>query len=389
MEIPSEIEASSEPTATAQLMAVETARRKIEEELKAAKAAAEEVKATAAAASEANRQIAAALADAQAKLADLTAAAVAAKTKITDDQAVIATKSDHIQKAQEHADQVRANLDRALTAATQQVTAAEAEKSKAEAAAEAADELLTKTKSVKASVETDVAAIAIARKTAEESATVSKGLADRSSEVETHLAAYEKRLEELKDQSAQQLKTIVDLLPGATTAGLAHSFNARRQTFLKPHNRWQYVFIGSLVALIGVALHGLFHIYSLQTPPTYGEVFRLWLARFPVAGALIWLALYASRESALAKRLEEDYGFKAAVASCFEGFKKQMAEFGKDAAPDSPLAKLLDNTLTTIAAPPGRIYDKHELTVSPTAEVKALVEATVTAAINATKAGPK
>jgi hypothetical protein len=37
---------------------------------------------------------------------------------------------------------------------------------------------------------------------------------------------------------------------------------------------------------------------------------------------------------------------------------------------DSALAKLLDNTLATIANPPGRIYDKHELTVSPTEELK-------------------
>jgi hypothetical protein len=31
----------------------------------------------------------------------------------------------------------------------------------------------------------------------------------------------------------------------------------------------------------------------------------------PIAAALIWLALHASHESALAKRLERDYGFKA------------------------------------------------------------------------------
>jgi len=43
---------------------------------------------------------------------------------------------------------------------------------------------------------------------------------------------------------------------------------------------------------------------------------------------------------------------------------------GKGVEPDSALAKLLDDTLKTIAAPPGRIYDKHQLVVSPIEELK-------------------
>src|SRR5258705_11137394 len=110
-------------------------------------------------------------------------------------------------------------------------------------------------------------------------------------------------------------------------------------------------------------------MYSAKTWPTWDVLFRLWVARLPVAGALVWLAMYASREAALAKRLEEDYGYKSAIASCFEGFRKQMSEIGKDVEHDSPLAKLCGDTLTTIATPPGRIYDDHKLTVSPADEL--------------------
>lgn len=361
--------------------AAEDARQKVDEELKAA----------AAKASESQRLIAAALTDAQTKLVEITTAAtqaVAAKTKITDDQAVITTKSDHIQKAQEHADKVRADLDRALTAATQQVTAAEAQKSNAQSAAENAAKLLIDIQATKGAVETNAATVVTARETAEESAALTKALADKSAVVETRITAYEKRLAELDAQCAAQLKTIEDLLPAATTTGLAHAFNERRKTFLKPHDRWQWLFVGSVLAIVVVTISGLWHVYHAATVPTYGELGRLWLARLPVAGALIWLALHASRESALAKRLEEDYGFKAAVASCFEGFKKQMSEVGKDVDPNSPLAKLLDNTLTTIAAPPGRIYDKHKLTVSPTDELKQVAEAAVDV-VKATKPGLK
>ena len=86
-----------------------------------------------------------ALAEANAKLAEIASVAtqaVAVKTQIADQQAIIAAKSDHIQKAQEHADTVRANLDRALTAATQQATEAEGLKSRTQSAADSSTELL-------------------------------------------------------------------------------------------------------------------------------------------------------------------------------------------------------------------------------------------------------
>jgi hypothetical protein len=245
-------------------------------------------------------------------LAEITAAAtqaVAANTKITDAQAVIATKSDHIQKAQEHADTVRASLDRTLTAATQQATAAEGQHSKAESAADNAAELLAEIQKAKGTAESEVTTIATARKTAIESATVTKGLADKSASIETRIADYEKRLAEFEAKCSEQLKTIETLLRGATSAGLAHAFDERRQTFLKPQNRWQIVFVCSLLAIVLLTVSGLIQVYLSKAIPTYDELVRMWLARLPIAGALVWLALHSSRESALAKRLEEDYGY--------------------------------------------------------------------------------
>ncbi len=342
-------------------------------------------------AAESQKLVATVLNDAKTKLAEITTAAtqaVAANTKITDAQAVIATKSAHIDDAQKHADTVRADLDRELTAAKQQATATEAQQSKAESAAESAVKLLAEVEKTKGSVETDVATIETARKTAVESAATTKGLADKSVTIETRVADYEKRLAELDTQCAAQLKEIENLLPGATGAGLASSFNERRKAFLKPQNRWQWLFVASVLAIVVLAVSGLWHVYNAGTPPTYDELFRLWLSRLPVAGALVWLALHASHESALAKRLEEDYGYKAAVASCLLGFQKQVSEVGKDAVANPSLTKLLDNTLTTIATPPGRIYDKHKLTVSPSGEFTEAAKAAVVVA-GAAKLVPK
>lgn len=334
---------------------------------------AEAAKKAASMAADSQRSIAELLSDAEAKLSEISSVAtqaLAAKTQITDEQAVIATKSDHVQKAQEHADKVRADLDRVLTAATQQATETEGQKSRAQSAADETAKVLMDIRTAKGSIDSDTAEVGALLESAKEAAATIKNLAEVSATVESRVADYEKRLAELERQSNSQLQTITGLLPGATSVGLAHAFDVRRQTFQKPSVRWQWLFVGSVLAIVVLAATGLWHVYASGTELTYDELLRLWLARLPIVGALVWLALYASRESALAKRLEEDYGYKSAIASSFVGFHKQMSEIGVVAGSNEPLAKLCADTLATISSPPGRIYDKHALTVSPTGELK-------------------
>ena len=220
---------TSEPTSSAEgskdptgVPSVDGMARTAQERLATIAEFVESAKASAAATAESQAHAAAALADAQSKLTEITTAAtqaVAAKTAITDDQAVIATKSDHIQKAQEHADKVRADLDRTLTAATQQATDAEGLKARALSAADNVATLLVDIRTTKGAAETEAAAATTARQAAEESATITKSLADKSAVVESRIADYERRLAELETQCAAQLKTIESLLPGFTARG--------------------------------------------------------------------------------------------------------------------------------------------------------------------------
>jgi len=308
----------------------------------------------------------------QAKLGEAQAAAtaaIAARTQVTDEQAVVATKSAHIQGAQEHADKVRADLDRAQTSATQFVTEAEGHKNRAQAAVDAASELLAEIRGHKAAAQAEAEGISALHETAKTASSVTKSLAARSENIEKKLAEYETALAKLQKHSEEQLQTIVSLLPGATAAGLAHAFDDRRKTFLTPATRWQWLFVGSVVCLIVLAITGLYNVYKDNVILGWNDLARLWIARLPIAGALIWLALHASREAALAKRLEEDYGYKAAIAASFLGFQQQMAKIGEDASEGSPLSQLCQDTLATIGSPPGRIYDKHRLIVTPSSEI--------------------
>jgi hypothetical protein len=325
--------------------------------------------------------------DAQAKLQAISEAATQAavtREKIAADQAVIAARSDHIQQAQIHADTVRANLDRALTTATQHSTEAEGHKGRAQQAVDSATELLSQLNVKKAAADTDAGAIAAARDSAEKIEADLQSLLKRALEAEkrvedyqARIATFEARLDQLGDQCDVQLQKITDLLPGAASAGLAYAFDARRKTFLAPAQRWQALFILSIVCLVALAASGLYQAYKAEVPATYDGLWRLWLLRLPIGAAFVWLAMHASREAALASRLEEDYGYKAAVAASFVGFNEQMTMLSEKAKPESPLAKLCSDTLATIAAPPGRIYDRHKLTVNPLDKIRELLESAV------------
>jgi hypothetical protein len=309
----------------------------------------------------------------QTKLEEINSIAIqclAAKTKVEDWQAVVATKSDHIQKAQEHADTVRANLDRALTSATQYVNDSEAIKVKAQAALEVANQSLSEIRTAKSSIDAESAEIETANEDAQKSSAILKTLAEKASSTEERIAAYEKRLAEMDAQHQEKLKSITALLPGAASAGLAHAFHARALTFHKPQKLWQWIFMVAVLTNVVIAAVGLLHFMHTGVAPSYDELWRLLLTRLPVAGFLIWLAIHAGREAALAKRLEEDYGYKAAVAASFLGFNQQMLQISDAANKDTPLAKLCTDTLDTIATPPGRIYENHPLSFSPAEEIR-------------------
>ncbi|SFW27827.1 hypothetical protein SAMN02800691_0725 [Luteibacter sp. UNCMF366Tsu5.1] len=315
-------------------------------------------------------------------------AVIAASEKVTTEQAVIAAKSAHIQDAQEHADKVRAQMDKLLTAVAGNASKAEALEARSEAAAEAIATASAAAAASKSAVDADASAVKDSLAQAEQATKESRGLADRAVKVEQVLKTYEDRLKGLNVQAAEQLETIKALLPGATSAGLASAFDARAGSFRAPQRHWQWIFIGSLISLIVLGITGIWHALASATVLTYDELLRLWLTRLPVAGALLWLTLHAARESALAKRLEEDYGYKSAIASSFEGFNQQMSKIGELAPVGSPLERLCTDTLATIASPPGRIYDRHRLTISPSHEVATLAAALVAALKAESNASP-
>jgi len=354
----------------------------------AAKLGSESVKASESDAQGAVKQLKEILTDAKAEYTKVTDAIpkfAAAATEVETRRAAVATHAEQIDDAQKRATEIRGELDGVLTSAKQTQAQAESLKQTVESAKASASQTDADIFKIKATAEANAEAVTAALNASKTASATSKGLADKAATVEQRIKDYEAKLEELNEQCGIQLQAIKDALPSATGAGLAAAFNDRRQTFLEPSTRWERVFVWSVVILAMMALVSFFEVYFNVSKMTYQQLLVLWLSRIPFAAALVWLAMHASRETALAKRLEEDYGFKASVARSFQGFQEQMKNLGDSAKANEPLKTLCDATLAQITTPPGRIYEKHPLSVSPGEEfakaANALVEAVKAAKI--------
>lgn len=74
----------------------------------------------------------------------------------------------------------------------------------------------------------------------------------------------------------------------------------------------------------------------------------------------------------------------AVIAASLQGFQKQRQEAAATVGAESPLGKLCHDTLVAVASPPGRIYEKHAPTVSPSGEIEELAGALLEALGNVT-----
>lgn len=322
--------------------------------------------------STAKAQAEALLAEVQGKASDsqtYAASQLASVGEIAGHRATAESEAAAISALKDVVEEMRQAAASEQMAASEAAAGAAAATIRATSAAEESEKHAAAITTLKEAADANSVAIEDAKNRALGHTATLKGLAAQAEAVDTRISGYEARLAEFDQRAAAQLETITRLLPGATSAGLASAFDMRRQSFLKPGTRWQWLFVGSIASLVLLAVSGFWGLSKGDEVPSYDEILSMWLVRLPIAAALIWLALHASRESALAKRLEEDYGFKAAMAASFQGFQEQMADIGETAGADSPLRKLCEDTLATIASPPGRIYEKHSLTATPASEM--------------------
>jgi hypothetical protein len=182
------------------------------------------------------------------------------------------------------------------------------------------------------------------------------------------------------DKHSQDLDSlrpqIESLLPGATSAGLASSFNAQKERFKAPQRRWLWTFVGCIASLVLVAVPNFLAAVSTHSAePTWDATWRSVALRLPIVLPLVWLAIYAGRNYMLSLRLEEDYAYKEAISTSFEGYKREMEKItSADGQGPAPLTTLCGNVLRAIAERPGRIYEGKHQDINLANEALAMLE---------------
>lgn len=115
-----------------------------------------------------------------------------------------------------------------------------------------------------------------------------------------------------------ELKTKIEgLLPGATSAGLASSYqDAQKEKKAKP--LW-IGFITSLLVLMG----GYFYSFAYNSPPTDLSTIAI---RVTIGFPLIWIAWFCQRSISQMTRISEEYRHKEKIMRIYDGFSKQIEQ---------------------------------------------------------------
>ena len=132
------------------------------------------------------------------------------------------------------------------------------------------------------------------------------------SEMQKQYDENSKIFEEKNKKLDQLTKKIENLLPGATTAGLASSYLEAQK---EKNTVWLWAgFLGSLIALLGI-------YFSILSP----NISLLGILIRTITGMpLIWIAWYCQKSMSQTKRIKEEYNHKERIMKVFEGFSKQI-----------------------------------------------------------------
>jgi hypothetical protein len=189
---------------------------------------------------------------------------------------------------------------------------------------------------------------------------------------------HEKRVEGLIAQLQGLIVSVEGLLPGATSAGLASSFNKQRSRFTNPQKQWLWTFVGCIVFLVILAVPSFLSAIGWTAHPTdqsWNAAWRNLTLRLPIVLPIIWLAIYAGRNYMMSLRMEEDYAYKEAISTAFEGYKREMEKITTNAIDNpTPLTILCTNILRAIAERPGRIYEGNQKDINLATEIQELAE---------------
>lgn len=231
------------------------------------------------------------------------------------------------------------------------------------------DSILTEINQLKGQTTAHAAEIKARADQAQQNSTLITDLLQKAQAVETKSEAQAAHLEQLNAKGAQLAERLEGLLPGGASAGLASSYRQQQESWSGPRKFWAGIFLVSMSALFGIAFLNIGDTSHL----TPDNALQYLFARLPYLVAPVWLAFYASHKHTIAGRLQEEYRHKETTSMSFEGYKRQLEEIQKGQQADTPVIKLCESVIGTLAVNPSRVFTEKHPDTSPFGTLSALL----------------
>lgn len=202
----------------------------------------------------------------------------------------------------------------------------------------------------------------------------SNELLEQNRTMQASLAKQSEQLDQLKIKTTEQSKLITDLLPGATSAGLAAAYGDRARSLIPNIKYWRLLFIISIVALVA----GSVTIVTL-TLGQDADIWKYFFLRLPMVIPVVWIAWFSAIQYGNSTRLEEHYSFKEATSKAFAGYREHIEHLGGltpgvdgDSKQDI-VKRLAESTVTILGKPPSDIFNHTDAEASPVSQVLAII----------------
>jgi hypothetical protein len=159
-------------------------------------------------------------------------------------------------------------------------------------------------------------------------------------------------------------KQIEELLPGATSAGLATAYKEMKDSFDTPIKTNSILFYVSIVALSITAF-----ISTVDSFWTANEFIKFvdvtdiknllsnLSHKLPILLPVLWLAIFASKRRSEAQRLQQEYAHKEAISKSYQNFKQQVDEL-QGGKKEELLEKLLGAAIDAVSSNSSITLDK-------------------------------
>lgn len=245
------------------------------------------------------------------------------------------------------------NATKALAAKT--ATEATAAKSEATITLQSTKQVLDQVNALLAQAKTNQQELQALLEQSKTNSAKTAEIARTADEKDKRVKDYEGQLKKLQEDYDAIRKKIDDILPGATSAGLAKAFNIRKIA-LGP-TRWAAIVI-FCASIIGFIALGLWAILG-EGIKNWDDFLIFTIERSPIILGLIVLEEFSRRLFNSTLKLEEDYAYKETLSMAFDGYQKAMTQV-QSAAKDTLAHTLSKNVLDAINERPGRLLEHAE-----------------------------